>query len=93
MHAEHYTYSPIKAARSQASRGQAISNYGIGKKLVAFLLEKAADLKLEKVFLLTTQTADWFLEHGFTEGNIDDLPSRKRPPTTRRGIRWFWFMI
>jgi amino-acid N-acetyltransferase len=54
------------------------ANYGIGKKLVTFLLEKAADVKLEKVFLLTTQTADWFLEHGFTEGNIDDLPLEKK---------------
>jgi amino-acid N-acetyltransferase len=54
------------------------ANYGIGKKLVTFLLKKAADLKLEKVFLLTTQTADWFLEHGFTEGTIDDLPLEKK---------------
>jgi amino-acid N-acetyltransferase len=54
------------------------ANYGIGKKLVTFFLKKAADLKLEKVFLLTTQTADWFLEHGFTEGTIDDLPLEKK---------------
>ncbi len=54
------------------------ANYGIGKKLVTFLLEKAAGLNLEKVFLLTTQTADWFLELGFVEGTVDDLPLEKK---------------
>jgi amino-acid N-acetyltransferase len=54
------------------------ANYGIGKKLVTFLIEKAASFNLEKVFLLTTQTADWFLELGFTEGTIDDLPIEKK---------------
>jgi amino-acid N-acetyltransferase len=54
------------------------ANYGIGKRLVLFLLQKAAGLNLEKIFLLTTQTADWFLELGFTEGNIDDLPLEKK---------------
>ncbi len=54
------------------------SNYGIGKKLVTFLLEKAASLNLEKIFLLTTQTADWFLELGFSEGTTDDLPLEKK---------------
>ncbi|MBN1566609.1 MAG: amino-acid N-acetyltransferase [Acidobacteria bacterium] len=54
------------------------TNYGIGKKLVTFLLEKAAGLNLEKVFLLTTQTADWFIELGFLEGSIEDLPLEKK---------------
>jgi amino-acid N-acetyltransferase len=53
-------------------------NYGIGKKIVSFLLEKAESLNLEKVFLLTTRTADWFLELGFTEGSINDLPLEKK---------------
>ena len=54
------------------------SNYGIGKKLVAFLLEKAAGLSLERVFLLTTHTADWFLELGFTEASLEDIPLEKK---------------
>lgn len=54
------------------------ANYGIGKRVVAFLLGKAADLGLQKVFLLTTQTADWFLELGFVEGSVDDLPLEKK---------------
>jgi len=54
------------------------ANYGIGKKVVTFLLEKAASLNLRKVFLLTTHSADWFLELGFAEGSVDDLPIEKR---------------
>ncbi|HTY64019.1 MAG TPA: amino-acid N-acetyltransferase [Acidobacteriota bacterium] len=54
------------------------ANYGIGKKLVAFLLEKAAGLNLDKIFLLTTHTADWFLELGFAEGTFEDLPLEKK---------------
>lgn len=54
------------------------ANYGIGKRLVTFLLGKAASLNLEKIFLLTTHTADWFLDLGFTQGSIDDLPLEKK---------------
>ncbi len=54
------------------------ANYGIGKKIVAFLLEKARSLNLVKVFLLTTHTADWFLDLGFSEGGINDLPLEKK---------------
>jgi len=54
------------------------ANYGIGKKLVTFLLQRAAELSLSKVFLLTTHTADWFLELGFTQGGIEDLPLEKK---------------
>ena len=54
------------------------ANYGIGKKLVKFLIEKAEAINLTKVFLLTTQTADWFLELGFTQCSIDALPLEKK---------------
>ncbi|HEQ72200.1 MAG TPA: amino-acid N-acetyltransferase [Spirochaetia bacterium] len=54
------------------------SNLGIGRKLISFLLEKSVRLSLEKVFLLTTQTADWFLQMGFTEGDPSMLPPARR---------------
>jgi amino-acid N-acetyltransferase len=54
------------------------ASYGIGKKIVTYLLEKAVELNLSKVFLLTTNTADWFLELGFTEARIEDLPLEKK---------------
>jgi amino-acid N-acetyltransferase len=50
----------------------------IGKKLVTFLIERAAGMKLKRIFVLTTQTSDWFAQMGFVEGAIEDLPEEKR---------------
>jgi amino-acid N-acetyltransferase len=54
------------------------ANFGTGKKIVAYLIDKAAKLGLERIFLLTTRTADWFLELGFVEGDLSRLPEEKR---------------
>ena len=64
---------------------------GIGKRMVSYLLEKAAAQKLKSVFVLTTQTSDWFSKMGFSQGKIADLPperqknyNRKRKPLILR---------
>jgi amino-acid N-acetyltransferase len=54
------------------------SSYGIGKKLVAYLIDRAAARGVKKLFLLTTRTADWFLELGFVEGDVSMLPLEKK---------------
>jgi len=51
---------------------------GIGKRIVSFLLEKARKLGLKRVFALTIQTADWFLQLGFREGEVAELPEARR---------------
>jgi amino-acid N-acetyltransferase len=51
---------------------------GIGDAVVNFLIEKAKKQKAKKLFLLTTQTSDWFYNFGFKDGAIDDLPKEKR---------------
>ncbi len=53
-------------------------NAGIGKKIVSYLMEKALAMKLKQVFLLTTQTSDWFSQLGFEQGKITDLPKEKQ---------------
>jgi amino-acid N-acetyltransferase len=53
-------------------------NQGVGKRIVSYLLEKAAGLKLKKVFLLTTQSADWFSQIGFVKADVDDLPKERQ---------------
>jgi len=41
-------------------------------------LEKAARKQnLHRVFVLTTQTAHWFLEQGFEESTRDNLPEQR----------------
>lgn len=56
----------------------AYAKMGIGKKIVSCLIEKATKAKTKKLFVLTTQTSDWFLSLGFTEGTLDDLPDIKK---------------
>ncbi|TAJ55818.1 MAG: amino-acid N-acetyltransferase [Nevskiaceae bacterium] len=46
------------------------------------LLKRAEDTArqqgLKQIFALTTTTEHWFLEHGFVEGRIEDLPVQKQ---------------
>ena len=51
---------------------------GIGAKLIARLSEKAGEEGAQKLFVLTTRTADWFLARGFREGSVADLPPERR---------------
>jgi len=50
----------------------------IGRKMVSFLQELAAEKGLKEIFVLTTRTSDWFLNMGFTPAGVEDLPERKR---------------
>lgn len=54
------------------------ANLGIGRKIVTYLIDKATSMKLKTVFVLTTQTSDWFSQLGFTKASIDDLPAEKK---------------
>ena len=51
---------------------------GVGPKLVDYLCERAQRRGLSSVFVLTTQTADWFLKLGFNEADPAALPEKKR---------------
>jgi amino-acid N-acetyltransferase len=39
---------------------------------------EARSLGLKKIFSLTTHSPHWFIEHGFVQGKIDDLPVQKQ---------------
>jgi len=49
-----------------------------GQRLLAELEIQALKLGLDRLFVLTTQTAHWFLEQGFTEAGRDQLPEEKQ---------------
>jgi amino-acid N-acetyltransferase len=51
---------------------------GVGPKMVDFLCERAQRRGLATVFVLTTQTADWFQKLGFEESDPSVLPEKKR---------------
>ena len=49
-----------------------------GQRLLRELESEARRLGLARVFVLTTQTAHWFLEQGFVENSRDALPGEKQ---------------
>jgi len=51
---------------------------GLGRKIVGYLIEKARKSKMKRVFVLTTQSQDWFEALGFKETSVDTLPEQKR---------------
>ena len=54
------------------------SHLGIGPKLIEHLITKAKNLNLQSVFILTTQSADWFEKLGFQSDSIDSLPEERK---------------
>lgn len=51
---------------------------GIGRKLIDYLEEQARKQGYRHIFVLTTRTAHWFVERGFTETTPDQLPQSKK---------------
>jgi amino-acid N-acetyltransferase len=54
------------------------TDLGLGRKIVGYLIEKARKSKMRRVFVLTTQTQDWFESLGFKEAAVETLPEQKR---------------
>ncbi|RCV44180.1 hypothetical protein SETIT_9G353500v2 [Setaria italica] len=72
-------------AVSEECRGQ-----GQGDKLLDYVEKKALSLGLEKLFLLTTRTADWFVRRGFKECSIESLPAvRRKRIDLSRGSKYY----
>ncbi|KAL4577519.1 hypothetical protein LXL04_013628 [Taraxacum kok-saghyz] len=60
-------------AVSPDCRGQ-----GQGDKLLDYIEKKASSIGLQRLFLLTTRTADWFVRRGFSECSIENIPEERR---------------
>ena len=54
------------------------TDLGLGRKIVDFFIEKAKKSQMRRVFVLTTQTQDWFESLGFKEAAVESLPEQKR---------------
>jgi amino-acid N-acetyltransferase len=50
----------------------------LGRRIVSCLIEKARKAGMNRAFVLTTHTQDWFEALGFHEAPLDSLPTRKR---------------
>ncbi|MFN7917843.1 MAG: amino-acid N-acetyltransferase [Vicinamibacterales bacterium] len=63
-------------------------NQGIGRKLAAFVEERARERGLTRLLALSTQAFTWFqLKAGFVEGTPDDLPPARREKYEQSGRR------
>ncbi len=51
---------------------------GRGSKMLRHLQNKACKAGFSKLFVLTTQTENWFLEQGFIPADFEELPVKKR---------------
>lgn len=49
-----------------------------GEKLLDAIEKKATAESIDRLFVLTTQSAHWFLERGFCESSVDSLPVEKK---------------
>ena len=49
-----------------------------GERLMQALKDQALAAQISELFVLTTVTSHWFLEQGFVEQSIDDLPASKK---------------
>jgi amino-acid N-acetyltransferase len=51
---------------------------GRATKLLAHIEKQAEKLKMKQLFVLTTQTEHWFLEHGFEISSLEILPQERQ---------------
>lgn len=73
-----HVYEDGQAEIAAVSVDKPYSNMGIGPKIISFLISKARANKIKSVFVLTTQTADWFEKLGFAPDTIASLPEKRR---------------
>lgn len=74
-----YPYPPAKAAEMAClAVSPNYRNAGYGAALLDRIEAKARQQGIQRLFVLTTRAAHWFIEHGFSEADVDDLPAAKQ---------------
>ena len=85
-----HIYDRKQAEIAAVAVDESCSHIGIGPKMIQYLVEKAKTINLESVFIMTTQTADWFEKQGFVPNDISTLPDeRKKLWSPERGSKLF----
>ena len=85
-----HIYDDLQAEIAAIAVDKTCSHMGIGPKLVSYLIEEAKKQGAKTVFVLTTQTSDWFEKLGFVSDEIETLPEeRKQLWTKKRNSKLF----
>lgn len=78
-----HTYNDNQAEIAAVAVDSVCSHMGIGPKLINYLLQKAKENDIHSVFILTTQTSDWFEKLGFKISTVDSLPQERKDKWTK----------
>ena len=73
-----HLYDNSQAEIAAVAVDEAFSHLGIGPSLVKSLISKAQNKNISSIFILTTQTSDWFEKLGFKKDSIDSLPEERK---------------
>ena len=74
-----YPFADEKAAELGAlAVHSGYRNQGYGEALLEHITDTAKAQGLRKLFVLTTRTAHWFVERGFKEVDVGQLPAQKK---------------
>ena len=55
-----------------------IQGEGDGERILNHMEDRARSLGFDKLFILTTQTAHWFLRRGFVYASVEELPKDRQ---------------
>ncbi len=89
-----HIYDRSQAEIAGVAVDESCAHIGVGPKMIQYLIEKAKGISLESVFILTTQTADWFERLGFVSDSVENLPEeRKKIWNPKRGSKVYRLKI
>ena len=73
-----HIYDNKQAEIAAVAVDETCAHIGIGPKIMDSLINRAKQLSLDSVFVLTTQTTDWFESLGFKNDSINTLPEKRK---------------
>ena len=73
-----HIYDRTQAEIASVAVDETCSHIGIGPKMIEYLINKAKSIDIKSIFILTTQTADWFESLGFKADKIESIPSKRK---------------
>ena len=73
-----HLYDDGQAEIAAVAVDENFAHMGIGPKLMENLIEKSKSLGAKSVFIMTTQSADWFEKLGFVQDKIDSIPAQRK---------------
>ena len=77
-----HLYNGGQAEIAGVAVDESCAHIGIGPKIIEYLIDRARKLKLHSVFILTTQTGDWFEQLGFVQDSLSSLPEKRKAEWT-----------